>query len=301
MFTRSRRDWFRASERVTKALADQVAVITGGAQGIGAQVARQLVDSGARVVVLDRDIDTARRLVAELGCNAAAFEADVTSAESMNAACAAAAERFGSIDVVIANAGIAGPGATIAAVDAAQWRQVVDVNLTGVFNTVRAALPFVRKRRGYIMVVASIGAVLPGPTVSAYMASKAGVESLTRSLRIEMSVAGVDIGIAYFGLVGTALAEHLLSRSGLGAVMAALPGRAGKPVPVEVAAAAITFGIARRARRVYAPRWVRIMLDLRPLLFVGDRLLAASPRVRQVVLDADRAADTGARFDGLRA
>lgn len=282
------------------ALRGQTVMITGAAQGIGAAVARQLIRSGARVAVLDVDGSAARTLVDELGCNAAAFEVDVRSEASMNSAAAAVVQRFGSIDVVIANAGIAGPGATIAAVDAAQWRQVVDVNLTGVFNTVRAALPFVRKRRGYIMVVASIGAVLPGPTVSAYMASKAGVESLTRSLRIEMSVAGVDIGIAYFGLVGTALAEHLLSRSGLGAVMAALPGGAGKPVPVEVAAAAITLGIARRARRVYAPRWVRLLLALRPLLFVGDRLLAASPRVRQVVLDADRAADTGAQFDGVR-
>ncbi len=272
---------------MSRSLSRKVVVITGGARGIGAQVARNLVDAGASVAVLDRDLLAARQLVAELGLAAAAFETDVTSAESVTAACGAAAEHFGGVDVVVANAGIAGPGLTVAEVDPADWRQVIDVNLVGVFHTIQAALPHLKARAGYAMVVASIAAVIPGPRVSAYMASKAGVESLVRTARIELAADGVGVGIAYFGLIETGLADQMLTRSGLGAV---LPGPLGKSAPVEVAAVAITSGIARRARRVYAPWWVGPMLDLRPLLFLADRLLAALPSVRRVIRAGD---DTG--------
>jgi len=271
--------------RVSRKLNRKVVVITGAAHGIGAQVARDLVGGGARVAVLDRDVLSAQRLVAELGSAAVAFEADVTSAESVQTACDAAGQHFGAIDVVVVNAGIAGPGVTVAAVDPADWRQVIDVNLVGAFHTIRAALPHLAASRGYAMVVASIAAVIPGPLVSAYVASKAGVESLVRAARIEVAGDGIGVGIAYFGLIDTGLANDMLARSGLGAV---LPGPLGKLAPVEVAAAAITTGIARRARRVYAPWWVRPMLDLRPLLFLADRLLAVMPSTRRAIRACNR-------------
>jgi NAD(P)-dependent dehydrogenase (short-subunit alcohol dehydrogenase family) len=271
--------------RMSRNLSRKVVVITGAAHGIGAQLARDLVGAGARVAVLDRDVVSAQRLVAELGSAAAAFEVDVTSADSAQTAFDAAAGHFGAIDVVVANAGIAGPGVTVAAVDPADWRQVVDVNLVGAFHTLRAALPHLAASRGYAMVVASIAAAIPGPLVSAYVASKAGVESLARAVRIEVAGDGVGVGIAYFGLIDTGLANDMLARSGLGAV---LPGPLGKLAPVEVAGAAITAGIARRARRVYAPWWVAPMLDLRPLLFLADRLLAVLPSTRRAISAADR-------------
>jgi NAD(P)-dependent dehydrogenase (short-subunit alcohol dehydrogenase family) len=273
------------SQDVSRTLSGKVVVITGAAHGIGAQVARDLIGAGARVAVVDRDLMGAQRLVAELGSTAAAFEADVTSAASVRAACDAAAQHFGAVDVVVANAGIAGPGVTVENVDPADWRQVIDVNLVGVFHTVRAALPHLKASGGYAMVVASIGAVIAGPLVSAYVASKAGVESLVRAVRVEVAGDGVGVGIAYFGLIDTGLANDMLARSGLGVV---LPGPLGKLAPVEVAAAAITGGIARRARRVYAPWWVAPMLDLRPLLFLADRLLAALPRIRRAISAGDR-------------
>jgi NAD(P)-dependent dehydrogenase (short-subunit alcohol dehydrogenase family) len=270
--------------RVSRNLSHKVVVITGAAHGIGAQVARDLVGAGARVALLDRDVLSARHLAAELGSAAAAFDADVTSAESVQAACAAAVQHFGTIDVMVANAGIAGPGSSVAAVDPAEWRQVIDVNLVGAFHTLHAALPHLKVSGGYVMVVASIAAVIPGPLVSAYVASKAGVESMVRATRIEVAADGVGVGIAYFGLIDTGLADQMLTRSGLAAV---LPGPLGKLAPVEAAASAITAGIARRARRVYAPWWVAPMLDLRPLLFLTDRLLALLPSMRRAVRAAD--------------
>jgi NAD(P)-dependent dehydrogenase (short-subunit alcohol dehydrogenase family) len=271
--------------RVSRKLDHKVVVITGAARGIGAQVARDLVGAGARVALLDRDVVGAQRLAAELGSPAAAFEADVTSAESVESACAAAAAHFGTVDVVVANAGIAGPGVTVAAVDPADWRQVIDVNLVGAFHTVRAALPHLKASGGYLMVVASIAAVIPGPLVSAYVASKAGVESMVRAVRIEVAADGVGVGIAYFGLIDTGLANDMLARSGLGVV---LPGPLGTLAPVAVAASAITAGIARRSRRVYAPWWVGPMLDLRPLLFLADRLLAVLPSTRRAISAGNR-------------
>lgn len=271
--------------RVSRKLSHQVVVITGAAHGIGAQLARDLVGAGARVALLDRDVSGAQRLGDELGPAATVFEVDVTSAESAHAACAAAAQHFGTVDVVVANAGIAGPGSSVATVDPAEWRQVVDVNLVGVFHTLHAALPHLKVSGGYAMVVASIAAVIPGPLVSAYVASKAGVESLVRAARIEVAGDGVGVGIAYFGLIDTGLADQMLRRSGLGAV---LPGPLGKLASVEAAASAISAGIARRARRVYAPWWVAPMLDLRPLLFLADRLLAWLPSVRRTVRAADQ-------------
>lgn len=273
--------------RATRGLSGTTVLITGGAQGIGAEVARQLVERGARVAIVDRESGIAQRLVDELGDAAAAFGADVTSSESMTAACAAAAEHFGGLDVVVANAGIAGPAATVAAVKPGEWRQVIDINLIGVFHTTRAALPYLRQRDGYLLAVASIGAVIPGPTVSGYMAAKAGVESLVRSLRVELGGTGVDVGIAYFGLVDTGLAQDMIAGSGVGAMMAALPAAVGKPIPVGRAAAAITAGIARRARRVYAPGWVPLLVDLRVPLVLGDRLLAVWPNMRRTVRQAD--------------
>lgn len=271
--------------RMNRSVSHQVVVVTGAAHGIGAQVARDLVGAGARVAVLDRDVLGAQRLVAELGSAAAAFEVDVTSAESVHSACAAAAAHFGAIDVVVANAGIAGPGLTVAAVDPADWRQVIDVNLVGAFHTVRAALPHLKASGGYLMVVASIAAVIPGPLVSAYVASKAGVESMVRAVRIEVAADGVGVGIAYFGLIDTGLANDMLARSGLGVV---LPGPLGTLAPIEVAAAAITTGIARRSRRVCAPWWVAPMLDLRSLLFLADRLLAVLPSTRRAISAGNR-------------
>lgn len=264
-----------------------VVVITGGAHGIGAELARRLWRDGASVALLDADVAAAEQLARELGERAAAFHADVTSVDSLRAAADAVVDRFGGVDVLVANAGIAGPSATTTAVDPDAWEQVVQVNLLGPFRTAHVFAPHVVRRRGYVMVVASIAAVVPGPTIGAYTASKAGVESFARALRIELADKGVDVGIAYFGLIDTGLAASLLRESGLGVVMSALPSFVSRPAPVADAAGAIASGIARRAQRVYAPRWVQLLLDLRPLAFMADVLVSRMPQLRTAIRDAD--------------
>ncbi|MGL5442510.1 MAG: short-chain dehydrogenase/reductase [[Mycobacterium] stephanolepidis] len=273
--------------RTSDHMFGQVAVITGGANGIGAEVARQLSRRGASVAVLDRDAARADALAAELGDGVAGFAADVTDPESIATAMDAVVQRFGGIDIVLANAGIAGPIATVASVRPQEWQQVIDVNLVGVFHTARIAIPHVRARRGYVMVVASAAAGLPGPTFSAYMAAKWGVEALARALRIELSDSGVGVGIAYFGLIDTELGNSIAGNHGLGAIMSTLPEFVGKAAPVSTAGTAIVEGIARRSRRVYAPRWVPLLLDLRTAVYHLDGLLGRNRRLRKAIREAD--------------
>src|SRR3954465_11488573 len=147
-------------------LKGQVVLITGGARGIGAETARRLVARGAKVVLVDLDREPLDALAAELGPSATSAIADVCSLEQMEAAVAHAVQTFGGLDVVMANAGIASYGSVLA-VDPATFRHVVDVNLNGVFHTVRAALPALIERKGYVLVVSSLAAYPPPPGLAA--------------------------------------------------------------------------------------------------------------------------------------
>src|SRR4051794_2139295 len=133
-------------------LKGQVALITGGARGVGAETARRLVAKGAKVVLVDLDAEPLRALEAELGAeNATGVLGDVCSLEQMEAAVAHGVQRFGRLDIVMANAGIASNGSVLQ-VDPATFRRVIDVNINGVFHTVRAALPHIIERKGYVLV-----------------------------------------------------------------------------------------------------------------------------------------------------
>ncbi|MFF2551334.1 short-chain dehydrogenase/reductase [Nocardia sp. NPDC058058] len=268
----------------------QVVVITGAGNGIGAETARRLVAHGHHVGLLDRDEKAVRAMESELGARSIAIVADVTDAASLTSALAAVADHFGGIDVIVANAGISGPGATVESIDPQEFERVVDINLLGVWRTVRAALPFVRERRGYVLAVASIAAVIPCPTMPAYAASKAGVEQFTRALRMELADTGIAVGTAYFGAIDTPMVARMRNEPGLNRLLDRL-GFAGRPVPVGRAAQAIVRGIEHRHRIVYAPSYVPALLALRSVLAWTDPLLARLPAIRELVREA--AAVTG--------
>jgi NAD(P)-dependent dehydrogenase (short-subunit alcohol dehydrogenase family) len=294
LFTRPARD-----------ISGKVVLLTGAANGIGAETARPLVSRGARVALLDRDEAALTRIAEELGEHAIPFVADVAEAESIDAAVRAVVARFGGIDAVVANAGISGPVATVAIIDPTEFERVVQINLLGVFRTVRAALPFVTDRGGYVLMVASIMATVPGPTVAAYCAAKAGVEAFGRALRIELADAGVQVGIAYFGLIDTNMVRGPVAHtSGIGELLSVLPGFLAKPAPVGDAGSVIVSGIQRRARRVYAPRYVPLLLELRSLLALADPITARNRTIANLirsaskpVQDPDSPAIVGSRSD----
>ena len=264
-------------------VAGKVVLITGGARGVGAATATQLVARGARVMLVDLDAEPLRELAERLGEAAAWVTGDVVELADMEAAVAAAIDRFGGIDVVIANAGIASYG-SVAAVDPAVFRRLIDINLTGVFHTVRAALPELVRRRGYVLVVSSEAAYLPFPGLAAYCASKAGVEHLANTLRIELGYHGVAVGSAHMSWIDTPMVQEpkrdLISFRD---ALEALPAPLGATTSVEECADAFVRGIEKRANRINVPGWVGLMRWLKPVVSSRVAELLARRDARRTV------------------
>jgi NAD(P)-dependent dehydrogenase (short-subunit alcohol dehydrogenase family) len=243
-----------------------VVFITGAARGIGAESARRLAAQGHQVALVGIEPEELEKVAASCGPEALAVEADVTDAEALDHAVAKTVERFGGIDVVVANAGIA-TAAPFHAADPAAYDKVLDVNLHGVVRTVRATLPHVMERRGYVLMVASLAAISPGfPFASNYAAAKAGTEAFASALRLEQKHHGVDVGVAYFSWIGTDMVHGAEEHPAFRLFRSTMKGPFGKTFPVGDAADAVVDGIARRRRTVVAPRWVRWMLPVRGLL-----------------------------------
>jgi len=171
-------------------LAGRVAVVTGGAQGIGLAVAERLAASGARPILWDMDGPLAEAAAARLGQGAVGRALDVTD----DAAVAAAAEAAGPVDILVTSAGISGPTRPTLTYPVADWHRIVAVNLHGTFHCCRAVLPgMVARGYGRIVTIASIAGKEGNPNAAAYSASKAGVIALTKSLGKEH--AGQDIAV----------------------------------------------------------------------------------------------------------
>lgn len=260
-------------------LTNRVVFLTGGARGIGAATAELLVERGARVALVDRDAEAAQQLAARLGERTRAYVTDVCDLGELEKTAAAVVDQFGGIDVTVANAGISGPISTIEAIDPAAFRQVIEVNLLGVWHTMRATLPHVLERDGYLLAVASVAAALPTPTFAAYGASKAAVEAFGRALRLELAATGTRVGIAYFGLIESDLVRGLRTQPAGATVLDLVPA-VGRAVPTSVASAAIVRGIEHRSARVQAPGWVPGMLAARTLL---EPVLSVLPAVSRLV------------------
>ena len=154
-------------------LRGKVVLITGGARGIGAAVGAESARRGARVALAGLEPELLAETAAKIGPETHHVECDVSDLESVEAAVASTVERFGGIDVVLANAGI-GTYGTAEKGDPEAWLRTVDVNLNGVYRTLHATLPHVLERRGYIGVVCSIASFAPLAGMSSYSAAKAG-------------------------------------------------------------------------------------------------------------------------------
>ena len=255
--------------------------ITGGANGIGAETARQAVARGARVALADIDIAAAESVAASLPSGSAiAIECDVRDYDSIEAAVDKTVDAFGGIDIAMANAGIE-MSHTARGVPLIELERLADINFTGVMRTARATLPHLIERRGYLLVTASLAAILHAPPLSHYVGSKAGVEAFANAVRLEVKHKGVDVGVAYFGFIDT----PMVRRGRSDPLLAEFEARQGdnfisKTYSVSTAAKAVVAGLESHARRVMVPRWIRIVMVLR----------AAMPRlIDRVVGNADLA------------
>jgi NAD(P)-dependent dehydrogenase (short-subunit alcohol dehydrogenase family) len=285
-------------------LRGKVAVVTGAARGIGASCARQLAERGAVLALIGLEPAELARVAAE--CPGSAWwEADVTDPTALDLAAAEVVERFGGIDVLVVNAGIAAGGPLLRA-DVTAYERVIEVNLLGSVRTVRAFLPHLVERRGYVLQVASLAAVAPAPFMSAYCASKAGVEAFAHALRVEMVPYGVEVGVAYLSWTDTEMVRGADATPGLGEIRASLPSLLRKTHPVEPAAAALVDGIARRAAHVYAQRGLRVLSWLRGGLpglvahMPRQRLAEADDALRAAGVEATRPVGAGGAADASR-
>ena len=271
----------------TQRFDGKVALITGAAQGIGFETARLFAERGAAVVLVDLDAARLDKAVSGLGdVRALAVEADVRALSSMEEAVGKAVGEFGRLDYVVANAGITPPPATLRTVDPEAFGRVIDVNLLGAFNTVRAGIEAVIAARGHIQVIGSCAAFAPGMGGSAYMISKAGVEQLGRALRIELAAHDASAGVAYFGIVETALTRATLDDDELGREIGAeLPWPLNRRITAEQAAGAIVGAGANRRARVIAPRQWTAYSVLRGLINpVLDLKLERDKGIRDLIV-----------------
>jgi NAD(P)-dependent dehydrogenase (short-subunit alcohol dehydrogenase family) len=245
----------------------KVALITGGANGVGAEVARRLHAKGAKLVLTDLDEGKLKEVASALGEDRVLTAvADVRDLAAMESAVAKGVERFGGIDIVIANAGIATCGSVLQ-VDPEAFRTLIDVNVVGVFHTVRAALPSVIDRRGYVLIVSSLAAFAPAPGMAPYDAAKAAVEHFANSLRLELAHLGVDVGSAHMSWIDTPLVrDSKADMSAFREMLDSLPGPLAKTTSVEKCGEAFVAGIEGRKSHIYCPGWVGLFRWLKPLL-----------------------------------
>lgn len=274
----------------------KVALITGAARGIGAGVARGYVAAGGQVALVGLEPELLRALSEELGEAAAWWEADVRDGVALAAAIDAAAAHFGRIDHVLANAGIASYG-TVRQIDDEAFERVVDINVNGVFRTLKYATPHLAKTRGYALVVASQASFTPLAGLASYNASKAGAESLGLAYKQEVAHLGIDVGICHPSWIDTDIvrnAERDLPT--FRATRAKLPWPANGTTSVETCVELIVRGLAKRKGRVYVPKnvlvsnWTKSLVNS-PLAWPVLKKMAA-----KAVPDMEREVEALGRF-----
>lgn len=268
----------------------KVALVTGAQRGIGLETARALQARGAQVVLTDLDAEATAAAAAGLGGGAVGLGADVTDRARMDAVVDEIVERFGGLDVVVANAGIAPGTQTARAMDDALFEKVLEVDLLGVYRTVKPALPQIAARGGHVVVVASIYAFTNGTGGAPYAMAKAGVEQFGRALRSELSVHGASATVAYFGFIDTAMVHESFDANPLNdRVMELVPSFLHKRLPPSAAGEGIARAVERRRPRLIMPRRWTALSVLRGIIGpLTDEVTLRDKRAQDLVRALDR-------------
>jgi NAD(P)-dependent dehydrogenase (short-subunit alcohol dehydrogenase family) len=271
---------------------NKVAFVTGAARGIGFEAAQRLHRLGASVALVGLEPDELNARVAELGDDrAAAFHCDVTDPEQLSAAVDGAVARFGGIDIAIANAGVSNVG-TVAGMAVEDFERVIEVNLLGVWRTVRATVDQVTERKGYILLISSMSAVVHLPLMGPYTMAKAGVEAFADALRMEVAHTGTKVGVAYFSFIDTDMVRDSFAHPAAELTRRSSPKFMTTPIPLSAAGDAIERAVEGRLRITYAPRWSGILIKLRgftqPLI---ERGMLARPKDNIAAIEAAQAAE----------
>jgi len=235
-------------------------LITGAARGVGAALAQRLHARGARVALIGLESELLSDVAASCG-DAPRAECNVAVRTQVEESVEAMVGRLGGLDVVVANAGVAAQLPLIGG-DPTVMERTLEVNVLGTYHTLRAAGPHISHPGGYALAVASLAAAVHAPLLGAYSASKAAVEALGNTLRVELRHSGAKVGVAYFAELDTDMTNR-----GFGTASKLV--KIGRVAPLEVGIDAVERGIARRSRRVVAPPWVGAVLPIRMLVQRG--------------------------------
>ncbi|MEU8462458.1 SDR family oxidoreductase [Streptomyces sp. NPDC029003] len=246
-------------------LDGQVAVVTGAARGVGELLARKLSARGAKVALVGLEPEALKEVSERLHTDSAHWNADVTDHEAMARVAREVKERFGKVDIVVANAGVAA-GGPFADSDPEAWRRVIEVNLIGGAVTARAFLPVLTESRGYFLQIASLAAITPAPMMTAYCASKSGVEAFAHCLRAEVGYKGVKVGVGYLSWTDTDMVRGADENEVMRELRRRLPWPSNRTYPLGPAVDRIVAGIERRSPHVYAQWWLRGMQGVRGYL-----------------------------------
>ncbi len=248
-------------------------LITGAARGIGAALAERLHQRGARLAVVGLEEAALAEVAARCG-GAHWSRCNVASREEVERATEDAVASLGGLDVVVANAGVAAQMPMVGG-DPAVMERTIAVNVMGVYYTLRAAGPHISHERGYALPIASVGAAVHLPLMGAYSASKAAVEALGNTLRIELRASGCRVGVGYFAEIDTEMTSRGFGTEAARELTSGAFERISRVAPLKVAIDALETGIARRSRRIVAPGQSKPLLPLRmaiqPLIDLGSQ------------------------------
>ncbi|MEZ0159043.1 MULTISPECIES: SDR family oxidoreductase [Streptomyces althioticus group] len=246
-------------------LEGKVVVVTGAARGVGELLARKLSARGATLALVGLEPDALKDVSARLHGDSDHWHADVTDPEAMARVAGEVRERFGRVDIVVANAGVA-TGGPFTESDPDAWRRVIEVNLIGSAVTARAFLPLLSESRGYLLQIASLAAITPAPMMTAYCASKSGVEAYAHALRAEVAHRGVKVGVGYLSWTDTDMVRGADQDDVMRELRQRLPWPANKTYPLGPAVDRLVAGIERRSAHVYGQAWLRGMQGIRGYL-----------------------------------
>ena len=270
-------------------LNGKVALSTGATGGIGAASARALYQQGASLVLTDLSRQALDSLAAEFDAERVlALPLDVTDAVASKAVVQQTVERFGRLDIAFANAGIAwrNTPATIASCDEAEFEKIIDVDLFGVWRTIRAALPEIQRNHGQIVITSSIYSFVNGMVNAPYAASKAAVEMLGRALRAELAGTGASASVLYPGWTATPIADLAFGGHATASelIESAFPAVLRKQVQPEEIATALVAGLATRSASIIAPaRWKPLSMLRGVMSQLSDALLERSTKIQRLV------------------
>jgi NAD(P)-dependent dehydrogenase (short-subunit alcohol dehydrogenase family) len=260
--------------------AERVAIVTGGASGIGRAVSAALAARGAAVVVADIDAAGARAVAEGIGTGATGAALDVTDAAAVRRLVEGTAAAHGRLDYLFNNAGI-GAGGPVEQLELAEWQRVLDVDLNSVIYGVAAAYPImVRQESGHIVNTASLAGLIPTPLLTPYAAAKHAVVGLSISLRVEAAAYGVRVSAVCPGPVDT----PLLDQPGAVNARKLLTNSLGEPHPAEAMAADILGGVAENRALIVSPQsardaWERYRSSPEGLLdLMAEKALASRAR-----------------------